>query len=360
MRSSTLPALAALLFFTAGCGLLRRGAPAALTPFVATATLRSTSPSPSTPPPPWPTATSTAVSIEGITITQVNVRGEPSTAGVLLGMLAASSRVQVLGKDPSGNWYQVLYPTGAEGKGWVAAQYVQVKDRDALPVLALASEPSGVITQQVNIRSGPASAFDALGILNPNDVVILNGRDESGLWLRIRLPNAPQGYGWVAAAFVWSDALQSLPIISSGGEMKGTATPGPLPPPVTPTLVAAQPDPDSQPSPAVSLIFSPNGAGALLYSSDLSVPSGDAEDWVQFTPYTPIVVIGLLCEGNGTLQAEIQPEAVPLDGKADLQCNQAGPWHLVAGQTHVVHLRAVGRNGDLQYVRYTLSIETLR
>jgi len=360
VRPSTLPALATLLFLTAGCGVIRRSAPAVPTLLAVTATLLPASLPPSTPPSLLAVPPSTAAPIEGITLTQVNVRGEPSTASASLGMLAASSRVQVLGKDPSGNWYQVLYPTAAEGKGWVAAQYVQVKDREALPALVLAPEPSGVITQPVNIRSGPASAFDALGILNPNDVVILTGRDESGLWLRIRAPNLPQGYGWVAAAFVRSEALQSLPIISSAGETKGTATATPLPLTATPTRVAAQPDPDSQQSPAVNLVFSPNGAGALLYSSDLSTPDGDSDDWVQFMPYTPLVVIGLLCEGNGMLQAEMQPPAVSLDDRTDLRCNEAKTWRLVAGQTYIVHLQVVGRDGDLQYVRYTLSIETVR
>ena len=117
---------AALL--VSGCGLnLSSASSATPTPFIITATLPpSPLPSPtetSAPPTPPPTA----APHEGTTTSQVNVRGEPSTASAPLGMIGPNTKVQVIGKDPSGNWLQIVFTQAANGKGWLTAQYVTGK-----------------------------------------------------------------------------------------------------------------------------------------------------------------------------------------------------------------------------------------
>ncbi|HEX6035824.1 MAG TPA: SH3 domain-containing protein, partial [Anaerolineales bacterium] len=63
----------------------------------------------------------TLAPVDGITSTQVNVRAEPSTAGTVLGIIPADMRVEITGKDPGGNWWQINYPhpEAMDGKGWV-------------------------------------------------------------------------------------------------------------------------------------------------------------------------------------------------------------------------------------------------
>ena len=44
---------------------------------------------------------------------------------------------------------------------------------------------SGLVIQKINVRNGPAATFESLGVLNPNDVVFITGKDPSGAWIQI-------------------------------------------------------------------------------------------------------------------------------------------------------------------------------
>ncbi|MBI1794039.1 MAG: SH3 domain-containing protein [Chloroflexi bacterium] len=342
------------------------------TVFIITATLP-----PTTPPPPAQatqpaTALPTLTPVEGTTSSKVNVRAEPSTAGTTLAIVDQFAKIQITGKDPGGNWYQIIFPQGPDGKGWVTAQYVEVKDKDAIKVIGAApastsgngsgsiSGPSGVIIQQVNVRSGPGTDFDTLGTLNPKDVVTLIGKDANGMWLQISFTNAPDGKGWVTAAYVQSSGAENLPIVGGGGQVVGTGTPTIIPPTITPTLVAALQDNDSQQAPAVSIIFSPVGTRSLIYSSNVSAPDGDAEDWVQFTPYSASVSISLTCAGNGALNVELWQNGATSQNWAGLLCGQKKILDVIAGQMYLVRLFVRPGNNGLEYVNYTLGIETMR
>jgi uncharacterized protein YraI len=278
-------------------------------------------------------------------------------------MIGAFTKVQIIGKDSSGNWYQILYAPASDGKGWVTAQYVQVKDKGAIPVIGGAagpgSGPSGVVMQQINVRSGPSTDSGALGTLNPNDVVTLTGKDANGVWLQISYAGAPDGTGWIAAAYVQASGVQDLPILAPSGEVVGTGTPTTIPPTITPTLVAAPQDGDSAQSPAVNVTFSPSGTRSLIYSSDVSAPQGDPEDWIQFTPYGPTLTIALTCTGNGTLKVELWQNGASLPNWGNLACGEKQQWSLSSGQPYLLRLYAVSGSEVLQYVHYTLNVETV-
>jgi N-acetylmuramoyl-L-alanine amidase len=343
----------------AGCSL-DVAAPEAGTPtlFIITSTLPPTTP-PAASESPQPTSPApTRVPIDGTTNTQLNVRGEPSTASQTFGILEASARVQILGRDPAGNWYQIVYGAAPGGKGWVTSRYVQVAAGVEIPPVSSDAGPSGVASQQINIRSGPGTGYDSIGRLNPQDVVTLTGKDASGSWLQIVFPAGPAGRGWVNAAFVQASGLESLPIVTEGGAVVGTGTPAPTLPALTPTPGAAFQDGDSADHPAVDVTFSPGGTRALIYTSDLSTPDGDAQDWVAFRPSSPLVTAALACEGNGALTAEIwrlaQPETV-----IRLACGESSrQLTLTAGEAYIVHLQVAPAGSGLQYIRYTLSMET--
>ena len=300
--------LTTLLLFCTGCEIhVQEIKPATPTALIITATLPPTlTPPPSQtplPPPPSPTT----VPVEGIASTQINVRAEPSTASEVLGIISASTKVQIVGKDPGENWWQILYPQGgqgADGTGWVTAQYVTTAGKPEVPVIGGGAlnpdqDNTAIIQQQLNIRSGPGTSFNSIGTLNPQDVVNLTGKDANGAWLQIEFSAGPEGKGWVNAAFVQAKDVDSLPIVTDTGQVVGTGTPMDTPPPATPTVVPAPIDNDSAQAPAIDVIFSATGTRSIQYTSDISTPNGDTDDWIRFTPFTQAVHIDLACTGNG-------------------------------------------------------------
>src|SRR5574340_374557 len=57
-------------------------------------------------------ATPQPASIPGSTTTQVNVRQAPLASSRVLGTLAASETVQVVAREPAGNWYEIIFDAG--------------------------------------------------------------------------------------------------------------------------------------------------------------------------------------------------------------------------------------------------------
>jgi len=326
--------------------------------FLITATLPPfpTSHASETPLPPLPQPTN--IPVQGTTSTQLNVRSEPSTAGKVLGLITANSIVQIVGKDPGGNWWQILYEAGADGKGWVTAQYVQTEGNLNVPVVGggteQGSENSAVIVQQINVRSGPGTSFDSLGILNTNDVVNLTGRNRDASWLQIEFSGGPDGRGWVSSGFVKADNVDNLPIVADSGEVVGTGTPIDTPLPPTPTIVPAAMDFDSADAPLQSVVFERTGTNSLIYSGEVSSPNGDTEDWIAFTPYEGFVFVSIQCMGNGPVQVEFAGT------DSVLGCGQSASIPVVKDAEVLVHISAVPSSGPLQYTQYTLTIKSMR
>lgn len=385
MRTST--ALILLLTLLAACAQPPAAEPtAAITasplPFY-TATLPPTfTPRPSLTPAP-PTLVPTFTPVNGTTSTQVNVRSAPSSSAGALGLLPAAARVQVLGRDSSGQWLMIIYPPNTSSTGWVAAAYITLEGREisSLPVMQASAsdqppaaplEPSptvnpyfAVIQTTINVRSGPASTFDSLGLIEAGKVVILNGRNQTNTWYRIYYPVGTQEIGWVAAAYVDAPTLQGLPYYDNEGRLLYAPGEGALPGQPTLTATAFSPaaaDGDSEQNPAVRLEFSPSGAEAFSYSSDLSTPNGDDADWVAFIPYFPTLEAGYVylrldCKGNGGITASLRKDGLPLPNAPQLLCGQYGlAVKVLGGQTYTLVLRADGSGGPLRYVSYTVTI----
>ena len=106
----------------------------------------------------------------------------------VLGIIPPDMRVEIIGKDPGENWWQILYPQGAdpEGKGWVTAQYITTVTKPEVPTIGGGdgADPNNdnlaIIQQKINIRSGPGTGFNSIGTLNPQDAVNLTGKDTNG------------------------------------------------------------------------------------------------------------------------------------------------------------------------------------
>lgn len=346
-----------LTFLSTGCGI-REDATPPQAPFIITATLPPTitQPPSGTPLPPPPT--STIIPVEGTASTQLNVRAEPSTASAVLGIIPPDTKVEIIGKDPGGSWWQILYSAGTQEKGWVTAQYVTTASTPEVPVIGgNSANPNegniAIIQQQLNVRSGPGADFNSLGTLNPQDVARLIGKDANGGWLQIEFAAGPDGKGWISAAFVQAKGVESLPILTESGAVVGTGTPMNTPQPPTPTLVPAPVDGDSAQSPAVKVILSATGSRSFQYSSDVSSPDGDHEDWIQFTPFTQTVFIKLTCLGNGLLNVEFLQNNQFVANWGN--CGGSKVIGIHANMTYLLHIQAVASD-SLNYTQYTIKI----
>jgi len=94
------------------------------------------------------------------------------------------------------------------------------------------------------------------------------------------------------------------------------------------------------------------GTQTLIYNGDVSIPIGDTEDWIAFTPYGTSVFVQIQCDGNGMLHVEL------VGSDTNLSCNDVEQKFVVqAGIRKLVHLQMVTTSDALQYVNYTLIIK---
>jgi len=107
----------------------------------------------------------------------------------------------------------------------------------AIVVSTVTGTPEGpviVVPDQVNVRLGPGTNYEKVGVLIAGQEVPALGRTPGGLWIQIVYPGVPGNIAWVYAPFVVLDtAQQLLPII----EPPPTPTPR-MTPTIDPTLAA--------------------------------------------------------------------------------------------------------------------------
>ena len=124
-------------------------------------------------PPPQP-PTSGRVTAYGL-----NVRSGPGTAYPIVGGLIRGDVVEVVGKNATGTWLQIAYPTGAESRAWVSAAYVDLAG-SLVEVPKVAAPP---LTGPVAAAPTPAAEFTGklvFQVCNGCDIYVINA-DGSGL-----------------------------------------------------------------------------------------------------------------------------------------------------------------------------------
>ncbi len=353
-----------------------------------TATLLPTNTPISTPTYSPPTIPPTIEPLEATTNAQVNVRTGPSQINASLGLIDFGLKVQIIGKDESGKWYRIAYKDVPSGMGWVTAAFITYTgDVDKIPVvdaapletptpdgISVTAAPSptavgrtSVVTAKINVRAGPATAFDSLGMIEPDTTVTLTGRNQINNWVQIDYADSPNGKGWVAALYLKDPDLRGLPYFDNDAKLISTPSPvDPNQPTPTPTGYApAALDNDSAENPAVRQTLSSDGAGTLIYSSELSAPTGDDADWVAFTFDGPsnqsfFLYFRLDCVGNNALLVTLQKDGKPVENGKNLQCGNYGlAMQVLGGQEYMLVLRA-DSSATLRYVSYKLTIKTSR
>jgi uncharacterized protein YgiM (DUF1202 family) len=215
--------------------------------------LALTPPQATTPPlaPPATTDFSGAV-ITGAS--NVNFRAGPSTAYPVIRTIPQGTQFTVLGQDATGTWLAVRLGDGTEG--WVArflTNFISVAPVATAPVVTTpplappATTGSVAGAFNVNIRSGPSTAYAVLRTVSLGTELTVLGQDASGSWLLVRLSDGSQG--WIAcfltaftgtAPVVAAPPLAAVPIVSAP----------PLAPPAT---ISVAPGPASLPSQQASV-----------------------------------------------------------------------------------------------------------
>lgn len=362
--------LALLLVTLPGCKVdVSSQAPGTPTQGLITATLPpSNTPRPSMTPT-QAVLTPTQGPASGTTNTQVNVRAEPSTDGKVLGILAAGASVVIVGRDAGGSWWQIVYEQAEEKHGWVAASLIVTKETPNVPVIGDGTTSgagvSGSVTQQVNVRSGPGTTYNALGLLDTDTVVTLTGRNDVGTWVQIEYKDGPDGKGWISSAFVKTDAINALPIIGESGEVGGTPTPTTIPPTPTATLIPANFDSDSRENPLLNVTFAPTNTRLIDFTNDVSAPEGDEDDWIGFSaqasqPGTDVTLYASLkCTGGGILNVELWLGDKKVPDWNALTCATTSmiPVTVKAGQQYYLHFVSGTTEEGLYYTQYVLHIE---
>jgi uncharacterized protein YgiM (DUF1202 family) len=64
-----------------------------------------------------PTIAPTVIPVEGTVQTQLNVRTTADKNSPSLGMIKAGEKVQIIGKNETGDWWLILYPADPSGLG---------------------------------------------------------------------------------------------------------------------------------------------------------------------------------------------------------------------------------------------------
>ena len=353
------PILATLVVIVCtGCGVnvSTESAPPVLPEFI-TATLPPTSvPLPTATSLP-PTAIPTNVPIEGTTNTQVNVRAETNTASQSYGVILAFSPVQVLGKDATSTWYRILYADSPTGAGWVRADYIQINAPAEVQVTELVtgngSGVTGLVISGINVRSGPGTDFESLGVLTPKDVVLVTGKASSGVWMEIAFSSSPNGKGWVSSEYLQVSNADALPVIGVEAaltEPPASGTDQPTAPVGNSTT--ANPDGDSKDSPIAQGIISPSGLRIIQVQGDVSAPEGDTEDWVAFSTSGAKVVAEVVCDGAG-IQLSLWESGNLLESVA-LSCGGSQAFEVTPKQNYQIQITTPPTNG---YTNYLFSIE---
>lgn len=341
-----------------------------------------------------PTITPTFAPVSVNVNAQVNIRALPEVSSQVLQIVNFGVALTVVGKNEDGSWLAVQVPQDPTVIGWVSVQFVNIsKDLIAgfkvvLPIVPTTANPtvgspetgvttSATIKNEIFVRTGPGQVFTDLGMIPAGTIVTLTGRNETNLWVRIIFDKAPDGFGWVASAYLEGAVLTGLPFFDNQGKLitgqtssLPTNIPATQPAPAvgpTPSKAVGYPpaatDADSMEKPAMNVVFSPTSMGKFQYTSQVSAPTGDGSDWFSFTAYEPsnqstYVYLRLDCTGNGAISSIIYTDgAAP--SPLGLMCGNYGfAVKVLGGKKYSIQLTADGSAGDIRLVDYIFFVSS--
>jgi pSer/pThr/pTyr-binding forkhead associated (FHA) protein/uncharacterized protein YraI len=150
------------------------------------------------------------------------------------------------------------------------------------PTATTPTKPSLTTRTDLNVRAGPDTVYDLIGLLPSGTTTEIIGRDESRQWWQIRFDPSPNGIGWVSAdpEFSTTYNVENLPISQPPPTPTGTPTstptetPTPTSSPVPPTVApTATPVPPTD-TPTPTLTPTPPGPTIDFTVSSTSIQGG--------------------------------------------------------------------------------------
>lgn len=242
----------------------------------------------------------------------------------------------------------------------------------------------GTTTTQVNVRKFPLVSADVMGQLSIFTEIEITGKDTDGRWYRINYSpeigitpsqTIETGVGWVTTDYIQVDGDAVIPVIPN--VVTGQSIPTTLPstqlsptpsiniiPTPQPFPSAAIEDGDSPQNPAVDVDFSPTGVRSVSYSSDVSSPRGDLDDWFKFKPYIQpngpsSVSVIINCAGSNGVNIELQQASQVLQTWKNTTCKT--PARLIlslhGNAPFLMRISAGIASAGLNYVNYTITIQ---
>ncbi|MCS7056642.1 MAG: SH3 domain-containing protein [Thermoflexales bacterium] len=202
----------------------------------------------------------------------VNVRQRPDLNAPIVGQINKGQSVPVLSRNADGTWYQVNFPSGPGGTGWVYAAVANITGvtttlpivmPDALtsPSINAPTNPAGLRPPFVrlkagqefaNLRSGPDTAYSKVGELRATGInaAAVKGKSANGQWWQIEVAGVPGGIAWVFGQLVdLTGDASAIPIVAAP-PLAGTPSTAPA---VTPTPSQPKPTP-TPPIPASAVL----------------------------------------------------------------------------------------------------------
>jgi uncharacterized protein YraI len=179
-------------------------------------------------------------------LVEVYIRTGPGTDYPAYGIAVTGATARVIGKSEDGEWLVVrLDPdvVGA-GYGWVAADYTQASNIDAVQVVAAPDAPPPVVIEPppagvptataidyVNLRTGPGTNYTIVGVASPGATGEVSGKSQDGFWWQVKIPveAVAAGVAWVSADWVTTSGTENVPVVEA--------------PPPPPTEVETTPPP---------------------------------------------------------------------------------------------------------------------
>lgn len=114
------------------------------------------------------------------------------------------------------------------------------------PTATVPSTPSLTTLTDLNVRIGPGTEYDLIGLLPSGTSAEVVGQSENRQWWQIKFQPAAGGFGWVSAdpAFSATSNVENIPVVTAPPTPTGTPTdtpsPTPTDTPVPPTATATQ------------------------------------------------------------------------------------------------------------------------
>jgi len=106
--------------------------------------------------------------------------------------------------------------------------------------------PAATVRTDLNVRNGPGTQYDVIGLLTAGTTIEIVGRNEASSWWYIVYPAGPDQRGWISSEFAPANNPDNIPLANTPTPVP-TASPTPTPQPTdTPT---ASPTPLSTPTP---------------------------------------------------------------------------------------------------------------